>query len=150
MGYLRNHLATVSTAAFAAVLTAIWPPFVEMAPQLDPIFLMAVPITWFMALTCWLAQKSTDYVHGGGHAGDHGEDHEADHGGDHGEGGPGPDLGRIKSDLSAELDEIREASRLKDGEIERLKKEISNLQTMVQIESLKAELADLKALASRG
>ena len=62
MGYLHNHLATVVTGVFAAVLTGLWPVFVEFAPVLDFIFLMAVPITWFLTLMCWLAQKSNDYV----------------------------------------------------------------------------------------
>jgi|TARA_B100000809_G_scaffold131577_1_gene129332 hypothetical protein len=39
--------------------------------------------------------------------------------------------------------------KLKDNEIERLNQEISNLQTLVQIESLKTELANLKMLASK-
>lgn len=63
MGYMGNHLATVSTAAFAAVLTGLWFYFLDFAPALNFVFIMAVPITWFLALTCWLAQKSTDYAH---------------------------------------------------------------------------------------
>lgn len=63
MGYMRNHLATVSTAAFALVLTGLWFYFLDYAPILHFVFIMAVPITWFLALTCWLAQKSTDYSH---------------------------------------------------------------------------------------
>lgn len=39
--------------------------------------------------------------------------------------------------------------KLKDNEIERLNHEIADLQTMVQIESLKSELANLKMLASK-
>jgi len=38
--------------------------------------------------------------------------------------------------------------KLKDSEINRLNQEISNLQTLVQIELLKIELANLKMLAS--
>ena len=63
MGYMGNHLATVSTAAFAAVLTGLWFYFNDYAPVLNFVFTMAVPITWFLALMCWLAQKSADYVH---------------------------------------------------------------------------------------
>ena len=62
MGYAHNHLATIVTGAFALVLTGIWPPMVDYAPNLNFIFIMAVPITWFMVLTCCLAQKSTDYI----------------------------------------------------------------------------------------
>ena len=63
MGYLCNHLATVICAIFAGVLSALWAAMVPTYPVLHPVFVMAVPITWFMVLTCWLAQKSTDYMH---------------------------------------------------------------------------------------
>ena len=63
MGYLHNHLATVVTGVFAAVLTGLWPVFVEIAPILNFVFIMAVPITWFLTLMCYLAQKSNDYFH---------------------------------------------------------------------------------------
>ena len=39
--------------------------------------------------------------------------------------------------------------KLKDSEIERLNQKILNLQTLVQIESLKTELSNLKMLASK-
>ena len=38
MGYLRNHLATVTTGAFAAVLTGLWPYFMDFAPDMNTIF----------------------------------------------------------------------------------------------------------------
>ncbi len=63
MGYLKNHLATVVVGIFAAVLTGLWPYFIEFAPVLDFVFMMAVPITWFLTIMCYLAQKSTDYIH---------------------------------------------------------------------------------------
>jgi len=63
MGYLGNHLATVATGVFAAILTGLWPIFVDFAPILNIVFLMAVPIMWFLTLMCWLAQISTDYMH---------------------------------------------------------------------------------------
>ena len=63
MGYLGNHLATVTTGAFAAVLTGLWPYFMDFAPVLDFIFIMAVSITWFLTFACWMSQKSTDYMH---------------------------------------------------------------------------------------
>ena len=59
MGYLGNHLATVVTGVFAAILTALWPYFVDFAPILDFVFLMAVPITWF--LTFYLLDISEKY-----------------------------------------------------------------------------------------
>ena len=63
MGYLGNHLATVITGAFAAVLTGLWPYFIDFAPDMNTIFLISVPITWFLTLMCWLSQKSTDWIH---------------------------------------------------------------------------------------
>ena len=151
MGYLGNHLATVVTAVFAAILTALWPYFVDFAPILNFVFIMAVPITWFLAFTCWISQKSTDYMHAHAH---------------HSEKkslsstqtiqtittGTQVSLSEIKqvqTELSSELNNLKETVKLKDSEIERLNQEISNLQTLVQIESLKTELANLKMLASK-
>jgi|TARA_Y100000294_G_scaffold121604_1_gene113056 hypothetical protein len=64
MGYLYNHLATVVCAVFAGVLTLLWPLFVDFAAVLNLVFIMAVPIMWFLTAVCFVAQKSTDYVHG--------------------------------------------------------------------------------------
>ncbi len=55
----------------------------------------------------------------------------------------------VQNELSGELNKLKETVKLKDSEIERLNQEISNLQTLVQIESLKTELANLKMLASK-
>lgn len=59
------------------------------------------------------------------------------------------EIKQVQSELSTELNTLKESVKLKDGEIERLNQEISNLQTLVQIESLKTELANLKMLASK-
>ncbi len=56
---------------------------------------------------------------------------------------------QIKNELSSELNDLKTSMKLKDSEIERLNQEISNLQTLVQIESLKTELANLKMLDSK-
>ena len=64
MGYLYNHLATVVCAVFAGVLTLLWPLFVDFAAVLDVVFILAVPIMWFLTAVCFVAQKSADYVHG--------------------------------------------------------------------------------------
>lgn len=73
MGYFKNHLATLVMGVFAAIMTALWPYFNGFAPVLDFIFLMAVPISWFLVVVLWLAQVSTDYMHGSGHdKSDHG------------------------------------------------------------------------------
>ncbi len=63
MGIFYNHLATLSVGAFAAVLTGLWPYFIDFAPDMNIIFIISVPITWFLTLMCWLTQKSTDYMH---------------------------------------------------------------------------------------
>ena len=151
MGYLGNHLATLTDGTFAAILTGLWPIFVDFAPILDFTFMVVVPITWFLTFTCWISQKSNDYVHK--HASAHTNEDES--------------LSntqtivtttsqislseikQIQNELSSELNNLKESVKLKDSEIERLNQEISNLQTLVQIESLKTELANLKMLASK-
>ncbi|MEO2221144.1 MAG: hypothetical protein ABGW55_06285 [Nitrosopumilus sp.] len=153
MGYWRNHMATIITGAFAAVLTGLWIPMVDYAPILNFIFIMAVSITWFMVLICWLAQKSVDWTT------KHSHEHPV-----HQKKSLSNtktvevtttnqvnllEIKQIQSELSAELNELKSSVELKDSEIERLNQEITNLQTLVQIESLKAELANLKILSSK-
>ena len=153
MGYARNHLATIVTGAFALVLTGLWPVMVDFAPDLNFIFIMSVPITWFMVLTCWLSQKSADYATNHSHA------HEV-----HQKKSLSStqtaqveipkevnlsEIKQIQNELSGELNELKFSVELKDGEIERLNQEILNLKTLVQIESLKSELANLKILSSK-
>ena len=67
MGYFFNHLATLVCGVFAAVLTLLWPMFVDYAEVLDVVFILAVPVMWFLTAICFVAQKSTDYMHGSGH-----------------------------------------------------------------------------------
>ena len=153
MGYAHNHLATIVTGAFALVLTGIWAPMVDYAPNLNFIFIMAVSITWFMVLTCWLSQKSTDYTT------NHSHTHEV-----HQKKSLSStqtvqveipkevnllEIKQIQDQLSGELNELKSSVELKDSEIERLNQEILNLKTLVQIESLKSELANLKILSSK-
>lgn len=163
MGYLGNHLATVATGVFAAVLTVLWPVFVDFAPVLDFVFIMAVPIMWFLVFTCWIAQKSADYMHSIHHHQNddasaetvlqYGEKKSltvAAAAGSHEDGrGEIADLQSVQSELAADLEELKESLKLKDSEIDRLNRQIANLQTLVQIETLKAELANLKMLASK-
>ena len=154
MGYLGNHLATVVTGDFAAILTGQWPYFVDFAPILNFVFIMAVPITWFLTFTCWISQKSTDYMHKSkAHVG-HNEKKSLSN--LHTQISTSEEkqvsLTEIKiaqNELSEELKKLKETMKLKDSEIERLNQEISNLHTLVQIESLKSELANLKMLASK-
>lgn len=155
MGYLYNHLATVVCGAFAAALSILWAVMVPVYPLLNFVFIMAVPIMWFLVAMCWLAQKSTDYAHA-----PHGEKKSltsppqiavAAGAAAAAAAGPRPDaeLAAAKERLTAELDSMKDTVKLKDTEIARLTEEISDLRTLVQIESLKAELANLKALAAR-
>ena len=62
MGYLYNQLATVVCAVFAGVLTLLWPMFVDFDAVFDLVFIMAVPIMWFLTAVCFVSQKSADYV----------------------------------------------------------------------------------------
>ena len=68
MGILYNHLATLVCAIFASVLTLLWPMFVDYAAVMDVVFIMAVPIMWFLTAVCFVSQISTDYMHGRGHS----------------------------------------------------------------------------------
>ncbi|MEK0381992.1 MAG: hypothetical protein QQN48_03000 [Nitrosopumilus sp.] len=63
MGYLWNNLATLVTGIFAAVLSGLWYLFLDFAPITNFIFMMAVPITWFLTFMCWIVQKGADYSH---------------------------------------------------------------------------------------
>ena len=151
MGYAGNHLATIVTGIFAATLTGLWPYFIDFAPLLNFIFIMAVPITWFLTLTCWIAQKSTDYTHNDAQV--HSEKKSLSNTQTIQTTTTGNQVGiseikQIQNELSLELNNVKESVKLKDSEIERLNQEISNLETRVQIESLKTELANLKILAS--
>ena len=60
-----------------------------------------------------------------------------------------PKIKQVQHKLSSKLNDLKESMKLKDNEIERLNQEISNLQTLVQIESLKTELTNLKMLSSK-
>ena len=150
MGYLGNHFATISTGVFAAVLTGLWPYFVDFAPILNFVFMMAVPIMWFIVFTCWISQKSTDYMHKHAHSEKKSLSNiQTIQTTTSGSQINLSDIKQIQSELSGELNNLKESVKLKDSEIERLNQEISNLQTLVQIESLKTELANLKMLASQ-
>ena len=153
MGYLGNHLATVVCAVFAAILTGLWPYFVDFAPVLDFVFIMAVPIMWFLVFTCWIAQKSADYAHSHAHTEkksltSSGQSTAQVYTSD-GKLASASELKEAKTELGDDLNQLKDSLKLKDSEIDRLKQEIANLQTLVQIESLKSELANLKMLASK-
>ena len=64
MGLVYNHLATLVCGVFALVLTLLWPMFVDYAAVFDLVFILAVPITWFLTVVCFVSQRSADYMHG--------------------------------------------------------------------------------------
>ena len=145
MGYLRNHLATVVVSVFAAVLTGLY--FV-LPPMLDFFMLVIIVVTWFLAFICWIAQKSADYItkHSHGH-------HAAEEKKSLVEVTTSnttvsfDEISKFKESFTAELNELKDEVKLKEGEINNLKQQIANLKTQVEIEALKAELANLKVLA---
>lgn len=144
MGYLGNHLATVVTGVFAAILTALYSVF---PPETQFLMLVAISAAWFLTFICWIAQKSADYMH------KHSSGHEvkkklveivsissAEI--------TSEELEKTKARFSTELDDLRDKMKIKDDEIESLKSEIANLKTLVEIEALRSELANLKMLAA--
>ena len=155
MGYLGNNLATVVCGVFAAVLTGLWFVLGSEFPVLDFVFLMAVPIMWFITFMCWVVQKGQEYS----------TKHSAGYGLKKNHNNPQTivkqmytaegktvsqnEISQARTNLGNELDQLRDSVKIKDSEIEHLKQEIANLQTRVEIEALKSELANLKALASQ-
>lgn len=146
MGYLGNHLATVIVSIFAAVLSGF---YYLAAPELHFIMLMAVVITWFLAGICWIAQKSADYAHKHDHSEKKSSTNIAHKSQTVHTIATNDELANAKTTFTAELNELHDTVKLKDGEIDRLKQQIASLETLVQIEALKAELANLKVLASK-
>tara|TARA_Y100000996_G_scaffold319792_1_gene255890 strand:+ start:279 stop:689 length:411 start_codon:yes stop_codon:yes gene_type:complete len=136
MGYVKNHLATLVSAVFAIILTGLYFPFVDFAPQLQFVFIMAVPIMWFMVFVCWISQKSTDFMHNQSHSHDEKKNHEL----------TPKEITTYKLDLEKDLSDVPDT---KDEEIAHLKKEIENLKTKVEIESIRAEIYNLKMLAQK-
>ena len=133
MGHVNNHLATLVCGVFAAVLTGIWPLMVDFAPILNLVFIMAVPIMWFLTFIVWIAQKAADYNHVQIH--DEKKNHnELDQ----------QELIISKRSLEENLKDIDSKA-----EIARLKKEIEHLKTRVEIESIRAEIYNLKMLAAK-
>ena len=129
MGYVKNHLATLVCGVFASVLTGLY--FI-MPADLWFIFAMAIPTMWFLVFICWIAQKAADYNHGPAH--DEKKNHELTQ----------QELNTYRINLKDELKEIND-----DDENERLRKEIASLKTRVEIESIRAEIYNLKLLASQ-
>ena len=133
MGHVNNHLATLVCGVFAAVLTGIWPLMVDFAPILNLVFIMAVPIMWFLTFIVWIAQRAADYNHVQSHDEKKSSDELST-----------KELNTYKDNLKDNLKDIKS-----DAEIERLKKEIEHLKTRVEIESIRAEIYNLKMLAAK-
>lgn len=158
MGYLKNHLATLVMGAFAAVLTMLWVWFNGFAPILDFVFIMAVPISWFLVIVLWLAQMSTDYMHNQNHSAESGTHvahnaksaYNASHSTTSGTqvAVQNTEMQSAREDLSKELESLKKDVQLKDEQIESLQKQIAALKTRVEIESIQAELARLRAMTS--
>ena len=136
MGYVRNHLATLVSGVWAIVLTGLYFPLVDFAPSLSFIFLMAVPIMWFMVFVIWIAQLAADRNHGASHDHDEKKNHELTE----------KEITTYKLGLEKDLSDVTDA---KDDEITHLKKEIENLKTKVEIESIRAEIYNLKMLVQQ-
>jgi hypothetical protein len=148
MGYLRNHLATVVVACFAAFLSAM---YFYMPPALNQLLLVSVIVTWFLVVICWLAQKSADWTkkHGGHSHTEHAHSHEEKKSSTRITHVSLDELNKFRESFTIQLNEIKDEVKLKDNEITRMRQEIANLETLVQIEALKAELANLKAVAAK-
>lgn len=146
MGYLGNQLATVVVAIFAASLT--WLYFI-MPDALHQLLLVSSTVTWFLVFICWIAQKSADYTHKHGHSEKKSSTDIAHKSQKTHITATNDELSSAKATFTNELNELRDTVKLKDGEIDRLKQQIASLETLVQIEALKAELANLKVLASK-
>ena len=135
MGHVNNHLATLVCGVFAAVLTGLWPLMIDFAAVLNIIFLMAVPIMWFLTFIVWIAQKAADYNHGS-HSHDEKKNNDLTE----------KEITTYKLGLEHDLSAIHDA---KDEEIAHLKSEIKNLKTKVEIETIRAEIYNLKMLAQQ-
>jgi hypothetical protein len=149
MGYLGNHLATAVVSAFAAFLTAMY--FI-MPAALSQLLLVSTIVTWFLVFICWMAQKSADYAHKHG-ASSHSHDEKKSsvkltaHTSGHTV--SVDEIRQFKDSFTADLNELKGEVKLKDDEIAKLRQQIANLETRVQIEALRAELANLKVLAAK-
>ena len=133
MGHVKNHLATLVCGVFAVVLTGLWPLMTNFAPILNIVFLMAVPIMWFLVFITWIAQRAADHNHVQNYEEKKSSDELSAH-----------ELTTHKIYLEKNLKDVNG----KD-EIARLKKEIENLKTKVEIESIRAEIYNLKMLTAQ-
>ena len=59
-----GHKPTVMVALLSTALTIAY----VIVPEIGKFtFLVLMTASWFLVAICWLAQKSADYIHKGGH-----------------------------------------------------------------------------------
>jgi peptidoglycan hydrolase CwlO-like protein len=143
----QYDIPTIMTSCLAVAMSIMYFVMPEATKQ---IFIVFATISWFLVAICWLALKSTQYMHRY-----EGHEHEEKkkltnyNNGQQNLQMTSSQLSQVKSELNAELDSLRSSLKNKDEEIGNLKSEISSLQTLVEIEKLKVDLANLKALAAK-
>jgi SMC interacting uncharacterized protein involved in chromosome segregation len=143
----QYDIPTTVTTCLAIAMTIMYFVMPEATKQ---IFIVFSAISWFLTAICWLALKSTQYMHRY-----EGHEHEAEkkkltsHSSGQTLQMTSNQINQAKSELNAELDSLRSSLKNKDEEIENLKSEISSLHTLVEIEKLKVDLANLKTLAAK-
>ncbi len=142
----QYDIPTIMTTCLAVSLTIL---YFLLPEALHFTMIVFIAASWFLVAICWLALKSTQYMHrleGHGHE-------EKKKLTSHNSGQTlqmtSNQISQAKSELNAELDSLRSSLKNKDDEIENLKSEISNLHTLVEIEKLKVDLANLKTLAAK-
>jgi hypothetical protein len=141
-----GHIPTIVVTCLASALTVLYFVLPDATHFAMTVFIAAA---WFLAAICWLAQKSADYITKGDYG--HEEKKKLVNTSNHQQTVQvtSNQIKQAKVALGAELDELRNIVKNKDSEIENLKNEIASLQTLVQIEALKTELTNLKALAAK-
>jgi len=143
----QYDIPTIMTTCLAIALTILY--FVLPA-TLHFTMTVFVAIAWFLVAICWLALKSTQYMHRyEGHEHEEGKKKLTSHSSGQTLQMTSNQISQAKSELNAELDSLRSSLKNKDEEIESLKSEISSLNTLVEIEKLKVDLANLKTLAAK-
>jgi hypothetical protein len=143
-----GHIPTIVVTCLAVVLSGLYFVLPSAVHFTMTIFIV---MAWFLVAICWLAQKSADYMH---RYEGHGDVHEKKKLNNYSNNPQtlqmtSTQISQAKSQLNAELDSLKSSLKNKDEEIGNLKSQISSLQTLVEIEKLKVDLANLKALAAK-
>lgn len=143
----QYDIPTIVTSCLAIAMSIMYFIMPEATKQ---IFIVFSVISWFLVAICWLALKSTQYMHRSeGHEHEEEKKKLTSHSSGQTLQMTSNQISQAKSELNAELDSLRSSLRNKDEEIESLKSEISSLHTLVEIEKLKVDLANLKTLAAK-